>query len=1105
MCFPPQRAIQLTHAFSLGLLLVAFSTTGHGPASELPNVGFLLPSTPTTARNPMPAWAIPVGREFWRPAPAPDSRSLAFRQEAPGRAAQATAPTFQAELHSGELHVAPTHPPATSLPRVALRTRQIGRGALQWRAKGKAAEPWWIQQNTAQWRPAGAWGIVEHWEIRSSGVELTWILPQPLAGCGDLAIEVAAVGPAAVECSGQLQVPPRRPGLVSLKVSPVVVVDSRGARWQFPVEARDGGFRLTVPEAVLSEAAYPLAIDPILTPEFPVDLPVPGPTPATRGGQALAASGSGYLVAWTQGRTESAEPGVFAARLSPTGELLDPPSILISTLAGDHSSCAAAATEGIYLVAWSATRGSSATDWDVLAARITVDGALLDPAPLPICTVSATAQTTPAVAANQDGFLVTWRDARNAGIYGTVVGLDGRLSTTNGIPLLNAANDQYTPAVAALGSNYLVVAQDYRGATAAAYQSDIYAARVDSRGTLLDTNGFVVSTRAGSQFGPAVAAQGDCYLVVWQDPNLAGSDILGARVSAAGKVLDPVAIIVSHAENAQSSPWVTTSGTNFLVTWQDAREAREGAFSAEVYAARVSAAGEVADPGGVRISAGEGGVNAPRAAGRDDEAIVVWQDFRNNPGSVLSDIFGAHLTLTNQLDLQAEFLVQRAPNAQLQPHLARRGDCFLAVWADNRSPTGSGWDIYGVRFDPAGVAIDPAPFPICTATNRQAEPVVMAGDEGFLVVWTDYRNTAPTLRHADIYGCVVGFDGEVKHPGGIPICTIGDHQSAPAATRFGTNFFVVWQDARGTQVPNVRQDIYGARVTTLGQVLDPEGFPICTQAALQSDPVVSATANAALVAWTDHRLSNTYPDIYGARITPDGSVLDTNGLRICTTSGSTQNLAALATDGSEFLAVWADSRNGSSRAPDIYGTFISGDGTPTPTNGFPLRLATGPQTVPQVAFNGSDYLVVWQEAAANIQASGIVGVQVEPGWPVRMGPLLPLATNALGRTSPALAAGPDRRFLVLSLGPRDSVWRAVGTLVDSEAVPRLDEPLVLEDRRFQFRFRGAVGQRYAIEFSDDLQNWGSFGVFTNLSPAGTVIDPEAGGIPARSYRAVLFP
>ena len=300
-------------------------------------------------------------------------------------------------------------------------------------------------------------------------------------------------------------------------------------------------------------------------------------------------------------------------------------------------------------------------------------------------------------------------------------------------------------------------------------------------------------------------------------------------------------------------------------------------------------------------------------------------------------------------------------------------------------------------------------------------------------------------------------------------------------------------------------DIYGARITGAGAVLDPDGFAICTNAAIQTNPVVVATATRALVVWADYRASATYPDIYGAHINPDGVVLETNGLAICT-AANTQNLPAAASDGSGFFVVWADSRTPGANVPDIYCAMVNDGGIVAPANGFAIRPAPGPQTAPAVAFNGRDYLVTWQTAPSSLSTSfDISAVQVGPEGAVGLGPVLQVNTNAPSQVSPAVAAGADGRFLVLNQGSLGFARHAMANLIDSELVPRLDAPTVAANGQFQIRFRGATSERYAIESSDNLQSWTRLWTFTNSSSSSVFIDPATTNLPARFYRAILLP
>lgn len=78
---------------------------------------------------------------------------------------------------------------------------------------------------------------------------------------------------------------------------------------------------------------------------------------------------------------------------------------------------------------------------------------------------------------------------------------------------------------------------------------------------LIDTN-TVYITAAGSQSNPTVGFDGTNYLIVWaedrSDLNL--YDIYGARVNGAGNVIDTITIAISTATDWQTSPGIAFDG-----------------------------------------------------------------------------------------------------------------------------------------------------------------------------------------------------------------------------------------------------------------------------------------------------------------------------------------------------------------------------------------------------------------------------------------------------------------------------------------------------------------------------------------------------------------
>ncbi len=111
--------------------------------------------------------------------------------------------------------------------------------------------------------------------------------------------------------------------------------------------------------------------------------------------------------------------------------------------------------------------------------------------------------------------------------------------------------------------------------------------------------------------------------------------------------------------------------------------------------------------------------------------------------------------------------------------------------------------------------------------------------------------------------------------------TAPGEQSFPDIAFDGTNYFVVWMDDRGIWV----NQIYGARLKPEGILLDTTGIPISVGDGNRLFPSVAFDGANYFVVWMDDRDNDWYFEIYGARINSQGNVLDTAGIPIATGSG----------------------------------------------------------------------------------------------------------------------------------------------------------------------------------------------------------------------------
>jgi len=593
-------------------------------------------------------------------------------------------------------------------------------------------------------------------------------------------------------------------------------------------------------------------------------------------------------------------------------------------------------------------------------------------------------------------FLVVWENQLGGNysiISGARVTPQGTVLDPSGILISDAAFNRGSPALCFDGTNFLVVWQDYREG----YSYYIYGARVTSGGQVLDPVGIVISDGPNDARSPAVGFDGANFLVAWEDynNNVNHADIFGARVTKGGVVLDTSNLVISTNAHDQWNPAVGFDGANFLVVWCDLVDST----NERIYGARVTPAGTVLDNSGFAISFAPYLQDQPSLSFDGSNYLVAWRfvisfttmsiyGARVTPGAQVLDnikiaeagycmspavafdgsnflvawhsvtgmapsyftICGARVTSGGVVldpDTAAIVIAPTAEWVQRSPALGFDGANYLTVWQDERNKRDEP-DLYGARVTPGGGVLDSGGFLITQCARGQYAPRVAFDGVNFLAVWEDDRN-----GYTDIYGARVTPEGAVLDPDGIAICTAQNYQFAPAVAFDGSNFLVVWGDNRR----DTTGDIYGARVTSGGQVLEPNGIAISDAPGRQRRPAVGFAVGDYFVVWEDYRNGSTW-DIFGTRVSTGGVVLNTDGIAV-STAALHQWLPAIGFDGTRYLVVWQDTRN--SGNADIYGARMTPVGQVLEPNGIAICTAVRRQFSPAIGFDGTNYLVVWED------------------------------------------------------------------------------------------------------------------------------------------------
>jgi hypothetical protein len=307
-----------------------------------------------------------------------------------------------------------------------------------------------------------------------------------------------------------------------------------------------------------------------------------GAAPAKQDYARVASDGTNFFVVW---RTHTA-PNVAViggGRLSPAGDLLDRPSILIG------SGSALGNPDVVYVGGNFLVVYQSGTS--VIARRVSREGRLVDQPPVVITNTDMSGQ----LATNGDTVLLTsYRTIRMLAADGTTLGAK-RVIPNAGI---------YTPSVTSNGSQYLLASRDsltilnpsgdvvlskafpipepfYIGSVSVTSNgsSFLMALVIDGRiGCIaVDAAGNMGPLRkTGNQSSGAIVAtwSGSDYTLAWSTPTPADTSglgrIFGMRVDAAGLPLDTTPVPITASLYSHSFPFaITSNGRDTIIITGD--------------------------------------------------------------------------------------------------------------------------------------------------------------------------------------------------------------------------------------------------------------------------------------------------------------------------------------------------------------------------------------------------------------------------------------------------------------------------------------------------------------------------------------------------------
>ena len=313
------------------------------------------------------------------------------------------------------------------------------------------------------------------------------------------------------------------------------------------------------------------------------------------------------------------------------------------------------------------------------------------------------------------------------------------------------------PRVAFDGTNYLAawtahVTED---------NSSILAQFVSTAGVLIGSPLTIIAAQGVHDIGD-IAFAGTSYLVIWTDRRNENADIYGQLITQSGDLIG-AEIPVCTAPYNQKDPAVATNGESYLVVWNDGRRLEQG-HGEDIYGQMIAGTGSLSDPNFI-ISQNNYPSDNPIGIATDGTSyFVAWMEEVGGYESREWDIYGRLVTSSGTLAGNEVNIVEKA-GGQYFPSLAFDGTNYLAVWTDMANDLnkngyydpgeGTGSDISGIFLDTSGNPVG-SEFIISDVLNDQLGAGVCFRAEKYFVGWTDARAGTHGIYQGFSYGDIYG-------------------------------------------------------------------------------------------------------------------------------------------------------------------------------------------------------------------------------------------------------------------------------------------------------------------------------------------------------------
>lgn len=595
---------------------------------------------------------------------------------------------------------------------------------------------------------------------------------------------------------------------------------------------------------------------------------------------------------------------------------------------GDQSRASLAGDAQGVVAVWSDPRG-------VCASRIGADGNLLDPVARVLGRGS-----DPHVAWNGQRYLVLWFAwDSNPRIEGVL--LDGELGVRQRIVIpmegLEGSWQASNLRVESNGSGFLVVRSEVHPPD----PQSIYVNIVRGDGVVAERR--VLAPTAA--FSIDATSDGRDYYVSWTTGVERTVEV--ARVSGTSGLRLWKRIVTSAGLNP-ADVVISWTGAELRLVWIDSVQLYGRGIVLTVRTGTGVGAGGLAERPFVLVDSYD--ARDPEiVSNKAGTELVVWSGAAS--ASQPADLWAVFLSGGDPVAPPAQLSV--SPFSQSEGRAIWNGSRFIVSWRDGRLDEDKSRDLRYALLSNPSLGIEGGDRVLAGSARSQTASALAGGTSTFLALWEESTSD----RHRRIVATLLDANGNPRKTFAVSPSS-GDQTNASVSFRAG-HYLVVWAE----QTAIGRWAIFGRRYDEGGVVVDGPPLEFAATCCRPDSTAVAASRERWLVLWSVQQ--GQYDDFqaFGSFVA-DASLSPLNEghpLSLPENLDSQFELAA-ASDGEGFLVAWQEGYSWAGcQVTCLPSQFairtlrVDGDGTV----GQSAEIARGYQVSPALAWNGSEYLLVW--------------------------------------------------------------------------------------------------------------------------------------------------